>query len=239
MGFYFFGLIMMKLTLAFALLWGILATGQAYAHNSNAQSSINTQLKSIEHFPQTLSKECRDGLAKLHDECGDQVAIIKNAIEAAKQQNKNVLLIYGGEWCIWCHVLDRYFNGKIQTHDYVWRDSNGDLSEWIMNETVSQDDIDNAILLNHYMADNFVIAHIDGDYANGNDALAYVGYHHKIYFYPTIMALDKQGQFAAMMPPATTIDGLSFRELNGQAYRGYDRKILLQEIQKLHQAANF
>lgn len=108
-----------------------------------------------------------------------------------------------------------------------------------MNETVSQDDIDNAILLNHYMVDNFVIAHIDGDYANGNDALAYVGYHHQIYFYPTIMALDKQGQFATMMPPATTIDGLSFRELNGQAYRGYDRKILLQEIQKLHQAANF
>ncbi|UNU74183.1 thioredoxin family protein [Moraxella nasovis] len=207
--------------------------GLAISACSFADTTAPT-IKPIEHFPKTPDVNCRDGNAKLHDECGDQVLIIKNAIATAQSQNKNVLMIYGGEWCIWCHVLDRYFNGKIQTHDYVWRDSNGDLSQWVMNENITQNDIDNAIKLNHYVADNFVIAHIDGDYANGEQALDYVNFTDEIVVYPTIMVLNKQGKYAHHMPPTSFIDGLQIREVDGQPYRGYDRAILLQELQKLH-----
>ncbi|MFB6348347.1 hypothetical protein ACFBZI_02635 [Moraxella sp. ZJ142] len=213
------------------LLFGLAITACSFAKTTALET------KPIEHYPKTPNANCRDGLAKLHDECGDQVVIIKNAIHAAKQQNKNVLLIYGGEWCIWCHVLDRHFNGEVQTHDYVWRDGDDGLSEWVMHENIAQDDIDNAIKLNHYVADNFVIAHIDGDYTNGLQALSYVGFHNEVFAYPTVIILNKQGKYAGHLPPTGLIDGLQIRTMNGQEYRGYDRVKLLQVLQELHQTA--
>jgi thiol:disulfide interchange protein len=34
---------------------------------------------------------------------------IKNAIVEAQKTGKRILLEVGGEWCTWCHVLDKYF----------------------------------------------------------------------------------------------------------------------------------
>ena len=35
---------------------------------------------------------------------------IQEAVAEAKRTGKRVLLDVGGEWCIWCHILDRYFD---------------------------------------------------------------------------------------------------------------------------------
>ena len=34
---------------------------------------------------------------------------IKNAVAEAKRTGKRILLDVGGEWCIWCHIMDEYF----------------------------------------------------------------------------------------------------------------------------------
>jgi thiol:disulfide interchange protein len=34
---------------------------------------------------------------------------IKNAVVEAQKSGKRILLEVGGEWCSWCHVLDRFF----------------------------------------------------------------------------------------------------------------------------------
>jgi thiol:disulfide interchange protein len=34
---------------------------------------------------------------------------IRNAVAEAQSTNRRILLEVGGEWCSWCHVLDRYF----------------------------------------------------------------------------------------------------------------------------------
>jgi thiol:disulfide interchange protein len=55
----------------------------------------------------------------------DAAADLATALSIAKAQNKRVLVDVGGEWCSWCHILDRY----IASHDdvrtlrdkhYVW-----------------------------------------------------------------------------------------------------------------------
>ena len=33
---------------------------------------------------------------------------LKWAIEEAEKQNKRIVLVVGGEWCVWCHVLDDF-----------------------------------------------------------------------------------------------------------------------------------
>jgi len=39
----------------------------------------------------------------------DAAKDIANAVAQAKKQNKRVLLDVGGEWCGWCHKLDKMF----------------------------------------------------------------------------------------------------------------------------------
>lgn len=202
-------------------------------------SLIRNQLLGISGYPEVISKECGDGNAKLFDECGDQTEILKQAIASANQQgDKNVLVSYGGEWCIWCHVLDRYFNGQFRTFDYQWRDSDGDVSEWLMQEQITSKDIEDAIALNNFVANNFVIAHIDNSYANGAEAIAMTGLDpDAVYYYPYIIVLDKQGKYVGEMASSSALEGLEIRESAGEEFRGYNRELLLVQLKSLKNKA--
>lgn len=43
---------------------------------------------------------------------------LKAAIKEAKKQGKNILLDVGGEWCIWCHRLDKLFEDNKDLADF-------------------------------------------------------------------------------------------------------------------------
>lgn len=50
---------------------------------------------------------------------------IQAAIAEAKQSKRRVILDVGGEWCSWCHTLDRYFVehkdlAEMRDRLYVW-----------------------------------------------------------------------------------------------------------------------
>ncbi len=49
-------------------------------------------------FAQTKSNDIYDPSADIH-------AVIDSSVAAAKIQNKHVLLMFGGNWCPWCHRL--------------------------------------------------------------------------------------------------------------------------------------
>jgi thiol:disulfide interchange protein len=59
------------------------------------------------------------------DPLRDPAADLKAAIEIAKKDGKRIILDVGGEWCVWCHILDEYLVAtpeirKIQMENYVW-----------------------------------------------------------------------------------------------------------------------
>ncbi len=50
---------------------------------------------------------------------------IQNAIAEAKRTGKRIILDVGGEWCGWCHALDRFFDehtdlATYRAKNYVW-----------------------------------------------------------------------------------------------------------------------
>jgi len=59
------------------------------------------------------------------DAARDGAADVAYALSLAKAQGKRVIVDVGGEWCTWCHVLDRFIaanddvRGAIDAH-YVW-----------------------------------------------------------------------------------------------------------------------
>lgn len=55
----------------------------------------------------------------------DAAADVAAATAAAKKEGKRVLVDVGGEWCPWCHILDRFVAAnadvkKLVDDNYVW-----------------------------------------------------------------------------------------------------------------------
>ncbi len=45
----------------------------------------------------------------IYNPSADMHAAIDSSVAAAKQQNKHILLMFGGNWCPWCHRLHDLF----------------------------------------------------------------------------------------------------------------------------------
>ncbi len=59
------------------------------------------------------------------DPARDAAADVATAATAARAQRKRVLVDVGGEWCPWCHILDRFVAAnadvkKLVDDNYVW-----------------------------------------------------------------------------------------------------------------------
>lgn len=223
-----------------ALVFGFALT----EHFANKQSKANpppkhtVQFKSVSTYPQTVSPQCREGKANTYDECGDQRVILTAALEAAQLQGKHVLMVYGAEWCIWCHVFDQYVKGGHKQFTYQWQYHDGEDLFWLMQEREGHSIIEQALALNHFVAENFVLAHIESYYSNGNQVMVDLGYDvDSIQYVPLIISLNAQGQLASQMKHKDQIKGLEIRENGGEEYRGYDRDLLLQELKRMKAAA--
>jgi len=64
-------------------------------------------------------------LSTRFDPSRDAAKDVATAVAQAKAQGKRVLVDVGGEWCSWCHILDRFIEGDADVRalldkDYVW-----------------------------------------------------------------------------------------------------------------------
>jgi thiol-disulfide isomerase/thioredoxin len=53
-------------------------------------------------------------IEKIYDEAANAKSDIAHSIALAKQSRKNILIDFGGNWCIWCHRLDSLFHTNKQ-----------------------------------------------------------------------------------------------------------------------------
>lgn len=209
---------------------------QSNSTNSSSEpNSIISATVAVTTFPEQVSADCREGIAKIYDECGNQQIILKDALKAAQKADKRVLISYGAEWCIWCHVFDRYVKGHSKKFDYQWQYYDGEDLDWTMFEMENKRAEQQAADLNKYFANNFVLAHIESYYApNGEQVLISLGYDaEKIIGVPVILVLDSVGEIAAEMKSNKELIGLEVREDSGREFRGYDRQLLLAELKRM------
>lgn len=191
----------------------------------------------VEIFPKVVSKDCRDGIANVYDECSDQSKIIEDALIKANEDEKSVLIVYGAEWCIWCHVFDKYVKGESRKFRYKWQFHDGDNMKWKMKERENPNAEDEATILNKYVSENFVIAHVEGYHSpNGEAAISKTGFDtSKLTVLPYLLVLDKNGKYVADMLPYNSVEKLEIREDSSKEYRGFNRVILLRELKSLRE----
>ncbi len=55
------------------------------------------------------------------DPARDAAKDIKDAVAEAKRTNRKVYVDVGGEWCIWCHRLDNFYETNKDLQKYFYR----------------------------------------------------------------------------------------------------------------------
>jgi thiol:disulfide interchange protein len=50
---------------------------------------------------------------------------LETALQMARETNRRVLVEIGGEWCTWCHIMDRFFAAhpdlqRVRDANFVW-----------------------------------------------------------------------------------------------------------------------
>jgi len=222
----------------FVTLGAVLAFAGGCSNGDNTQGVSPEAIAdiSISAFPIELDKDCRNGKAKLYDECSKQGDLFQEAQALAKAEGKTVLVSYGAEWCIWCHVFDAYIHGYVEKFTYTYGDPGNDKRvTHTMRERAKVDVSQDAYDLKKYVSDNFVVAHIEYEHApDGDDVLtqanAWDAFGGGV---PYIFSVDQSGEFAAIFDS----DYAEIRRDTDDWYRGYDRTRLLEELKKMRAAA--
>ncbi len=53
------------------------------------------------------------------DPARDSEKDLQAAVAVASKEGKNILLDVGGEWCIWCHKLDKFFQDNKDVSEFL------------------------------------------------------------------------------------------------------------------------
>lgn len=184
-------------------------------------------------FPRSFDANCRDGEAKLYDECSDQFAVLKAATEEAECTGKVLVVSYGAEWCIWCHVLDSHLKGGVGMFNYEVEDYPP-----VMAESLGPRDKELAAELNAFAAKNIILVHIDAMYApNGVDVLAALGAENDFKGGIPYIFSVKNGRMVGILPSKGRNDPKAKRRDGFLPYRGYNRDKLLAELADIVEAA--
>ena len=193
----------------------------------------------VESYPEQISSSCREGVAQIYDECSDQSVILNRAIKRSKETGKTVLVVYGAEWCIWCHVFDKYVKGHSRKFNYEWQYHDGENLDWKMKERKNKNAKSEAEKLNKFVSQNFILVHIESYRSpNGAETARATGFDPDNFSYiPLIFSLDHSGDYAAHMLAYDAIPGLEIRKDGWRDYRGFDRNILLSELVELRAIA--
>jgi len=82
-------------------------------------------LLALAALPFAPSTQAAAALPAKFEPTRDAAADVRSAVDLARAQNKRVLVDVGGEWCIWCHILDRFVAShaevkKLVDDNYVW-----------------------------------------------------------------------------------------------------------------------
>ena len=187
-------------------------------------------------YPERVDASCRGGRATIYDECADQRRIFADASKRAAAEGKVLLVSFGAEWCIWCHVFSKYVKGARDSFTHTYSDA--DEREWFtetLYERARGDAARDAEALAKFVSETFVLAHIDYKHsAGGVEVLEATGANERFNnWLPFIFTVDAAGRFAMRLDH----DRVEYRRDTEDWFRGYDRKKLIAVLTEMRDAA--
>ncbi|MEM7336870.1 MAG: thioredoxin family protein, partial [Chloroflexota bacterium] len=81
--------------------------------------NLNNVMLFLDEWHPETSQLVDSYVVKSYDPERDPTADIDTAVTRAQAENKNIMLIVGGEWCPWCHILEDYLETNQTVADLV------------------------------------------------------------------------------------------------------------------------
>jgi thiol:disulfide interchange protein len=110
----------------FALIVVLTVTFAASAQKT-ASAPAKTPAPTPASEPGTIQAEKKSAVIEREkfDPAKNPADDLKKAVEQASAEGKRIILDLGGEWCVWCRYMDRFFNmnadlEKIKKENFVW-----------------------------------------------------------------------------------------------------------------------
>lgn len=198
--------------------------------------ALPAKAQDITILPAEIARDCRAGRAALYDECGSQLKLFQQAAFRAESEGKTLLVSYGAEWCIWCHVFEQYIKGEHGQMTYRFSDpGESQIEEVTLNERPAEDPTAEARALRRFVADNFVLVHIEDYHSfDGYDVLIETGADEAFDGgLPFIFTVGRDGRYAAHLE-STSVE--TRRDGWIDWYRGYDRPALTAALAAMRDA---
>jgi thioredoxin 1 len=85
---------------------------QEWAHQADGWKIVTLRRNPFEGEPQRTLPQPAAPNVKLYSEPREAEAELKTALAKAAKEHKRVLVVFGGNWCYDCHVLDATFHSK-------------------------------------------------------------------------------------------------------------------------------
>lgn len=109
-------------------------------------------------------------LAPAYSETADPSADLELAKRLAKAGNKRILLEVGGDWCVWCHLLDDFLAGDAKAREAM-------SASFIVMKVNWSPDNRNSDFLGRYPKiggyPHFIVLHTDGSFLASQDTATF------------------------------------------------------------------
>lgn len=163
----------------------------------------------------------------LFDVCRDQLKLLEEAKALARASGKSVLVSFGADWCIWCHVFEAHILGQYGSFTYTTPEGT-----WTMQEKdTAKGNEAQAAAFKTFVASKFVVVNIAQEAGSSAEAVLKATGVDKQYSgsLPLIYVLDQNGRATGTLESP----GVEVRRDTDDWYRGYDRAKLLNVLQSL------
>ena len=194
------------------LVWSAGAAAQSQEPAKQDSDYFTVGRYGLVSYPNVALLCPKQAAGNLFAACLPQAEVFERARDHAAAENKLLLVDYGADSCIWCGVIDQYFDGNIG----------------IQHEQLEHLDFGFAKVLAETMADNFILVHINSEQdAEARQVMAAIGAEAVVGGpIPTFIALE----------PASGATERAYLEnaenpVEGE-YHGYDRTKLTAELRR-------
>ncbi len=131
------------LPISFLLLGVVACDHDSASHESKHELKFEVMEQKSDFTKGLEWQQDLPGYSRGYYPTADPASDLKSATQHALATNRNIMMVIGGDWCSWCHVMTRFFTENTAVRELL-------LSKFVLLKVNMSEDNDNQSFLSSY-----------------------------------------------------------------------------------------